>query len=195
MIMKPHALGIEIISNFMETINIQYYKTIIGELIMGSYDGKLCLLDYRYRKMRDRVDSRIKKGINAEFSIKDDEVLQNTRLQLDEYLSGERKNFDIPLLLIGSDFQKSVWNALMEIPYGKTDSYLSLSNKIGNPKAVRAVANANGANAIAVIVPCHRIIGSNGALVGYAGGLDAKKRLLIIENSYKKNIYQQELDL
>ena len=179
----------------MKTINIQYYKTIIGELIMGSYDGKLCMLDYRYRKMRDRVDSRIKKGINAEFIINDDEVLQNTRLQLDEFLSGERKNFDISLLLIGSDFQKSVWNALMEIPFGKTDSYLSLSNKIGNPKAVRAVANANGANAIAVIVPCHRIIGSNGALVGYAGGLDAKERLLIIENSYKKNIKQQELDL
>ena len=94
-----------------------------------------------------------------------------------------RKTFDIPLLLLGSTFQKQVWNALLKIPYGTTKSYQELSKIINNEKAVRAVANANGANAIGIIIPCHRIIGSNGKLTGYAGGLDKKKKLLHLENN------------
>jgi len=85
--------------------------------------------------------------------------------------------------MLGSDFQKSVWKALLEIPYGKTASYLELAKKIGNEKAVRAVANANGANAIGIIIPCHRIIGSDGSLTGYGGGLPLKKKLLELENN------------
>jgi len=133
--------------------------------------------------MREAVDNRIKKGLNAEYLEQDDEVLQQTRQQLDEYLSAQRKAFDIPLLTVGTDFQKSVWQALLEIPYGKTSSYLALSKHIDNEKAVRAVANANGANAISIVIPCHRIIGSNGELVGYAGGLPVKKKLLDLENN------------
>ncbi len=91
--------------------------------------------------------------------------------------------FDIPLLLVGSEFQKSVWNALLQVPYGVTETYLGLSKNIENEKAIRAVASANGANAIAIIVPCHRIIGSDGSLVGYAGGLNAKRKLLNIEKA------------
>ncbi len=165
----------------MKQINIQYYKTKIGELLLASFDNKLCMLDFRYRKMRTTVDARIKKGVNADFIECDNEVLEKTRVQLDEYLSGSRKDFDIPLLTIGTAFQKSVWNALLKIPYGTTSSYLELAKNIGNEKAVRAVASANGANSIGVIIPCHRIIGSDGNLVGYAGGLPAKKRLLTIE--------------
>jgi methylated-DNA-[protein]-cysteine S-methyltransferase len=171
----------------MNEINIQYYKTKIGELILGSFDEKLCLLDFRYRKMRKTVDNRIKKGLNAEFVENDNQILEKTRKQIDEYLNGDRKKFDIPLLMVGTDFQKSVWNALMKVPYGSTSSYLQLAKNINNEKAVRAVASANGANSIGLIIPCHRIIGSNGELVGYGGGLSVKKRLLTKEKSEINN--------
>lgn len=165
----------------MNQINTQSYKTKYAEFVMGSFNEKLCLLDFRYRKMRGAVDKRIKQGLQAEFVDRDDSVLQAARSQLDEYLAGNRMVFDLPLLLVGSDFQQSVWRALIEVPYGETSSYLQLSQRINNVKAVRAVASANGANAIAIIVPCHRIIGSNGDLVGYGGGLPLKKRLLTLE--------------
>lgn len=162
-------------------ISIQYYKTKIGELILGSFEDQLCILDFRYRKMRNTVDNRIKKGLNTPFIEQDTDVLQQTRMQIDEYLNGDRTVFDIPLLMVGTDFQKSVWNALIKIPYGTTSTYLQLAKSIDNEKAVRAVANANGANSMSLIIPCHRIIGSNGELVGYGGGLPVKKRLLILE--------------
>ncbi len=165
----------------MKHINIQYYKTRIGELILGSFDGRLCLLDFRYRKMRTTVDNRIKNGLKAEFVEQNDETLEKTRVQLDEYLKGDRREFDIPWLMVGTDFQKNVWTALTKVPYGFTLSYLQLAKNINNEKAVRAVASANGANAISLIIPCHRIIGSNGELTGYGGGLPVKKRLLKLE--------------
>jgi len=102
----------------------------------------------------------------------------------EEYFASKRTQFEIPLLLLGTDFQKLVWNALIEVPYGETASYLELAKSISKPKAVRAVATANGANAISILVPCHRIIGSNGDLVGYAGGLSTKKKLLELEREF-----------
>ncbi len=174
----------------MSLINVQYYKTRIGELILGSFDKKLCLLDFRYRRMRTTVDNRIKNGLNAEFIEQDDKILETTREQLDEYLNGDRKEFDIPLLIVGTDFQKNVWNALMKVPYGVTSTYLHLAKDINNEKAVRAVASANGANSIGLIIPCHRIIGSDGELVGYGGGLPVKKRLLKLEHT--KNVLSDD---
>ena len=165
----------------MSQINVQYHKTGIGELILGAFGGKLCLLGFRYGKARNAVGDRIQKGLEAEFVEQDDEVLERTRRQLDEYLGGSRKEFDIPLLVVGTDFQKSVWNALMEVPYGATSTYLQLAKDVDNRKAVRAVGNAVGANPISIVVPCHRIIGCDGELVGYGGGLSLKKRLLALE--------------
>jgi len=153
----------------------------MGELIIASFKDKLCICDWRFRKMRNSIDTRITNGINASLKHQDSEVIQSTIKQLNEYFLKEREQFSIPLLLVGTDFQKQVWNELMNIPYGTTESYLSLSKKLGNENAVRAVASANGANAISIIVPCHRIIGSGGDLVGYAGGLPAKKKLLELE--------------
>ncbi len=167
----------------MDRVNIQYYKTKIGELILGSFDSKLCLLDYRYRRMRTTVDNRIKKGLNAEFIEQDDAILRETRKQFDEYVKGDRKTFNIPLLTVGTVFQKQVWEALIKVPYGTTSTYLQLATDINNAKAVRAVASANGANAMSIVIPCHRIIGSNGQLVGYGGGLPVKKRLLKLEQN------------
>ncbi|ASJ73231.1 methylated-DNA--[protein]-cysteine S-methyltransferase [Granulosicoccus antarcticus] len=165
----------------MNQINIRYYKTKVGEVILGSFDNKLCMLDWRYRRMREAVDRRIKKGLAAEFVESEDDLIDQTIEQLDEYLRGDRSQFDIPLLMVGTEFQKSVWGALLDIPYGLTSTYLQLAINLNNKKAVRAVASANGANAISVIIPCHRIIGSNGDLVGYAGGLPVKKQLLELE--------------
>ncbi|WP_415406034.1 methylated-DNA--[protein]-cysteine S-methyltransferase [Sulfurovum sp. CS9] len=167
----------------MNQIHIQYFKTKYAEFILGSYDEKLCMVDFRYRKMRKTVDDRIKKGLNAKFIEQDDEILQKTRAQLDEYFNMQRRAFDIPIQMVGTDFQKSVWEALLKVPYGTTSTYLQLAKDIGNEKAVRAVANANGANAIGIIIPCHRIIGTNGELTGYAGGLPLKKQLLQLEQN------------
>ena len=167
----------------MNTINIQYHKTKYGHFILGSHEGKLCLLDFKYRSMRTTVDNRLKKGLNAQFVEQNSGILEETRKQLDEYFSMERKVFDIPLVTVGTDFQKSVWKALREVPYGTTSTYLGLAKKIGNEKAVRAVASANGANAIGIIIPCHRLIGSHGELIGYGGGLAVKKRLLKLEQN------------
>ena len=167
----------------MKQINIQYYKTSVGELLLGSFEDKLCLLDYRYRKMRNAVDKRIRTAAKANYVEQSDEVIETAKQQIDEYLTGNRTTFDIPLIMFGTDFQKRVWKALIKVPYGATSSYLQLAKSINNEKAVRAVATANGANAMSIIIPCHRIIGSDGSLVGYAGGLPAKKRLLSLENS------------
>lgn len=104
--------------------------------------------------------------------------LQQCKTQLDEYFSGTRKIFTLPLDQKGTNFQKSVWSALVDIPFGKTKSYGHIANAINNPKAVRAVGAANGKNPISIIVPCHRVIGSNGTLTGYAWGLERKARLL-----------------
>lgn len=167
----------------MNKIKIQYFKTQVGELILGSYDDKLCIADWRYRKMRDSIDNRIQKGLNAEYKEEPSDVVTQTIKQLNEYFDFKRKAFDIPLLFVGTDFQKKVWQGLIDTPFGTTSSYLELACAIGNKKAVRAVATANGANAISIIVPCHRIIGANGDLVGYAGGLPSKKKLLELESN------------
>ncbi|WP_421879940.1 methylated-DNA--[protein]-cysteine S-methyltransferase [Marinoscillum sp.] len=154
----------------------------MGELILGAYEEKLCLCDWRYRKMRDAVDTRIKTRLNATYVPGSSAVIEKTIAQLQEYFQGARCEFSIPIRLAGSDFQKQVWQALIQVPFGKTETYLGLSKKLGNQKAIRAVAAANGANAISIIIPCHRIIGTDGNLVGYAGGLPAKKKLLGLEN-------------
>jgi methylated-DNA-[protein]-cysteine S-methyltransferase len=173
-----------------EIISIAYLKLPIGELILGSFNDQLVLCDWRYRKIRAAIDKRIQKGLDAEFVEQESERVQATKQELNAYFEGKRKAFTIPLLTVGSDFQKSVWEALLEIPYGKTASYLQLSRQLGDPKAIRAVATANGANALSILVPCHRIIGSDGSLVGYAGGLNAKRKLLELEGA----LTQQRLD-
>jgi len=114
------------------------------------------------------------------------EVLVDAVYQLNEYFEGERQNFDLLINPEGTEFQKKVWNSLLEIPYGKTMSYLELSKKLGDVKAIRAVASANGKNPLWIIIPCHRVIGSDGSLTGYAGGLHRKKWLLNHESPSKQ---------
>lgn len=163
------------------TIKTQYYQSPCGELILGSFGDKLCLCDWTDGKRRILIDSRIQKGLNARYEQGSSDMIAHAATQLDEYFCGSRCEFDVPLLFVGSDFQQSVWQVLLEIPYGTTESYLALSQRLGNPKAIRAVAAANGANPISIFVPCHRVIGSNQKLTGYGGGLAAKQLLLELE--------------
>ncbi|MBO0352930.1 methylated-DNA--[protein]-cysteine S-methyltransferase [Muricauda ruestringensis] len=114
------------------------------------------------------------------------EVLMDAVSQLEEYFNGDRTVFDLKLNPTGTDFQKKVWDALLQIPFGKTISYLELSKQLGDVKAIRAVASANGKNPLWIVVPCHRVIGTNGDLTGYAGGLHRKKWLLEHESPAKQ---------
>ncbi len=171
------------------TISIRYYQSPVGELILGDYQNQLCLCDWHYRKMRSEVDNRILKGLQAEFIEEQTPLLTETQKQLDAYFDKKSTAFDLPLLLVGTAFQQTVWKALQQIDYGKTQTYLGLSKQLNNPKAIRAVASANGANAISIIIPCHRIIGSNQELVGYAGGLSAKKKLLALEQGSQLELF------
>ncbi len=165
-------------------IYIQYLKTNVGEMILGAFNQQLCLLDYRYRNKRTAIDKRLQNGLKAHYEEKSVAVLTRTKQQVNEYLLGQRQQFDIPLLMVGTVFQKQVWTALQAIPHAATLSYLQLAKKINKDKAVRAVAMANGANAMSMVIPCHRVIGHKGALTGYAGGLAAKQYLLDLERAY-----------
>ena len=162
-------------------INIKHFDFPCGEMILGSFDGKLCLCDWADSRRRASVDQRLKRSLQAEYVEGSSDVLEKARQQLDEYFLSKLREFDIPLLFVGTDFQKKVWNELLNIPYGTTISYGELAQRIGMPKSVRAVANANAVNAISIIAPCHRVIGSDGKLTGYGGGLERKRLLLELE--------------
>lgn len=172
----------------MHPIIVSYYSTPIGELIIGSYEDKLCLCDWRYRAKRDAIDSRIQKGLDSDYKLATSPIIEQTIAQLSEFFLKDRMSFDIPLLTVGTEFQKKVWDALSMIPYGQTETYMELSRRLVNPQAIRAVASANGANAISIIIPCHRVIGANSSLIGYAGGIKAKKYLLELESIQPKQL-------
>ena len=159
------------------------YESPCGTLMLGSFGDKLCLCDWQVEKHRNYVENRLCRILDAEFEEGTSAVIDNAILQLEEYFNGKRQEFDIPLLFVGTDFQKRVWNQLLSIPFGKTISYGEMARQIGKPKAVRAVANANGANSMSIFAPCHRVIGSDHTLTGYGGGLAAKEYLLKLENA------------
>ncbi len=163
-------------------IQLQTYQSPCGDLLLGAYGDRLCLCDWPDEARRKLIDERIRKGLHADYAFKASEVLVRAMLQLDEYFNQKRRTFDLPLLLVGTDFQQAVWNKLLEIPYGTTISYARLSQRLGNIKAIRAVAAANGANALSIFIPCHRVVGSDNKLTGYAGGLAAKRYLLDLES-------------
>ena len=127
------------------------------------------------------------KKINSENSL-----LVEVFTQLKEYFKRERKEFDLPLNIIGTEFQKKVWEELLKIPYGEVITYNQLAIKLGDKKLIRAAANANGANPLPIVIPCHRVIGSDGNLVGYGGGLDVKQKLLELEGSWTLDMFRKE---
>lgn len=159
------------------------YETPCGRLMLGSFGDRLCLCDWQVEKHRDHVRDRLCRILDAKFVEGSSPVIADAIAQLDEYFAGRRQIFNVPLLFVGTDFQKKVWNQLLTIPFGKTISYGEMARQIGMPKAVRAVANANGANSISIFAPCHRVIGSDHTLTGYGGGLEAKEYLLRLEKA------------
>lgn len=165
----------------MDKIRIAYYNSPVGAMILGSYRDRLCLSDWMSGNRRGSIDSRICRCLNARYEVGMSEVIENTILQLDEYFSGKRIGFTVPLQFAGTEFQNRVWSELQNIPYGETISYAEEARRVGNPKSVRAVASANAVNALSIIIPCHRVIGSNNKLTGYGGGLDTKLQLLQLE--------------
>lgn len=174
-----------------EEISYAYYHSPYGDLVLGDFRDRLVLCDWRYRRMRDRIDRRIQNFFEAGYNENYTPIIRETIKQLEEYFAGERKEFNIPLNFAGTPFQVQVWDELLKIPWGETTTYLDLSKRLKNEGAIRAVAAANGANAISIIVPCHRVIGSDGKLIGYAGGVNVKKKLLKIE----KVVLDSQLDL
>lgn len=162
-------------------IKIKRYESPCGVLMLGSFGDELCLCDWQVEKHRGHVDRRLKRMLEAEFEEGTSEVIEKAARQLDEFFARQRREFDVPLLFTGTDFQKTVWNELLRIPFGQTISYGEMARRIGMPKAVRAVANANGANSMSIFAPCHRVIGSDRSLTGYGGGLTAKRMLLELE--------------
>jgi AraC family transcriptional regulator of adaptative response/methylated-DNA-[protein]-cysteine methyltransferase len=162
----------------MSKVIIKYLDTPVGRMMAGATDEGICLFDFEYRRMIDSIKKRISNGLNAEMVEGDHSHFDTLEREIKEYFEGTRQLFEVPLHLIGTEFQKSVWNGLLEIPYGETRSYKQQSIFLGNEKAIRAVAGANGENGIAIIIPCHRVIGENGSLTGYGGGLHRKKWLL-----------------
>ena len=165
----------------MQQINIQYYNSPCGELILASVGEELCLCDWNEIPCAERNKLRLLRYMKAEFKIETSSILELAKKQLDEYFTDNRKIFEIPLHPVGTDFQKKVWNALLDIPYGETRSYKEIAQNIGRPNSVRAVAGAIGANGINILIPCHRIIGCNRSLTGFAGGLETKRILLELE--------------
>lgn len=171
--------------------DIIYKKTIttpLGDLIACTTKKGLCFLDFSDRKDFTKLFHKMQGALNgiitdSPIGNEEKQIMDSVVKELNEYFNGERKEFTIPLILIGTDFQKKVWQELLQIPYGKTISYLQEANNIKQPKAFRAVANANGKNKISIIVPCHRVIANNGKLGGYGGGLDKKQYLLKLESS------------
>ncbi len=156
--------------------------TPLGVMVFGSSPGGLCLLDFKYRKSFPAILKRIQVLYGEHITYGTSDLIEQAERELIQYLQGERTAFSVPLDIRGSDFQLKVWEALQHIGYGKTRSYLDIAKKIGDPKAVRAVASANGQNGLAIIIPCHRAIGSDGSLTGYGGGLPIKKKLLRLES-------------
>ncbi len=163
-------------------IYVQQYHAPCGSLMLGSSGDRLCLCNWLEEKHPGRVDRRIQSTLDAVYRDGGSDVTIEAANELDEYFAGQRTAFDVPLLFLGSGFQERVWRGLLDIPYGYTVTYGEFSCLLGMPSAVRAVANANGANAISIFAPCHRVIGSNGSLTGYGGGLAAKKFLLELES-------------
>jgi AraC family transcriptional regulator of adaptative response/methylated-DNA-[protein]-cysteine methyltransferase len=160
--------------------------TPLGPMIAGATEDAVCLFEFSDRRMLERQLERVQRQLQSTLVPGTNAVLRALETQVSEYFAGERRAFDLPLLTPGSEFQQSVWRGLREIPYGETRSYGQQAAALGRPAAVRAVARANGDNRIAIIIPCHRVIGADGTLTGYGGGLWRKHWLLGLERGQRE---------
>ena len=162
-------------------VHLSRIMTPLGPMLAGATDNAVCLLEFADRRMLELQLRRVRKHFDAFFLAASNSVLERLNDELERYFGGSLRQFSVPLAVPGSEFQQAVWRRLQEIPYGKTVSYTDIAVALRAPRSVRAVARANGDTRIAILVPCHRVIGANGDLTGYGGGLWRKKRLLELE--------------
>ncbi len=174
-----------------EVILVTRILTPLGPMVAAACDRSLRLLEFTDRRMLETQVGRLVKRTGGVLAPGKSAILERTEIELGEYFGGARKEFTLPLAPAGTDFQKRVWEALGRIPFGETRSYGGQARSIGRPRAVRAVASANGDNPIAIVIPCHRVIGADGTLTGYGGGLPRKRFLLDLE----RRVAHGELEL
>jgi len=170
-------------SKSQSLVNIMRLSTPLGQMYAGASEQGLCLLEFIDRKMIEEQIAQLQKQLKARFVAGVNKHLTTLETELAEYFAGNRRKFDIPLDIRGSEFQQTAWRALQQIPYGETRSYQQQAVAIGNEKAVRAIASANAKNRIAIVIPCHRVIAKDGGLAGFGGGVWRKKYLLDLEKS------------
>lgn len=162
-------------------IHYESVETPVGPLLLGATSHALCLLEFASPQRLDRQLARLRRSFGMEIVRGTSAINEQAREQLTEYFTGRRTRFDLQLDYRGTPFQVAVWQALLEIPYGATCSYGEIAKKLGDVDASRAVGAANGSNHIAIVIPCHRVVNSNGTLGGYGGGLERKQYLLDLE--------------
>lgn len=171
-------------------MKIKIYTTVmestLGRITLGSTNKGLCLLEFDDEKRINNHFSQFKKYWDVEIIEEETSITTTTKNQLTSYFLNQQTTFDVPLDLAGTAFQLKVWNELLKIPFGSTRSYKEQAIAVGNLKAIRAVATANGENRISIIIPCHRVIGSDGCLTGYGGGIWRKQKLLELETTQTK---------
>jgi AraC family transcriptional regulator of adaptative response/methylated-DNA-[protein]-cysteine methyltransferase len=165
-------------------IRIIRIETPLGEMVAGATEEGVCLLEFSDRRMLPTEYKDLTRLLKTTIEEGENKHLKALRKQLTEYFNGKRKEFEIPLVVPGTEFQQSVWKELQNIKFGTTRSYNEQASALNSPLSVRAVANANGMNRISIVIPCHRVIGSDGRLTGYGGGLKRKKWLLDHEKKY-----------
>jgi methylated-DNA-[protein]-cysteine S-methyltransferase len=153
-----------------------YYNPSIGDILISEEEGYIIELGFISKDIKNELESK-------QSETEETKLIIEVKKQLNEYFEGKRKIFDVPTRQKGTKFMQDVYEALQKIPYGQTVSYKDIAKMVGSEKAYRAVGNANNKNSIAIIIPCHRVIGENGKLVGYAGGIEIKEALLFLENS------------
>jgi len=164
-------------------IALQILSLPFGEMLAGVSGSGICLLEYFENGRTEMQLPRLERVFGERTANAPNSLFDALEVELSEYFTGKRKVFDLPLDIRGTTFQVNSWNALLEIPYGQTRSYAEQAERIGNKKSVRAVANANRNNRISIIVPCHRVIGKNGTMTGYGGGIERKEFLLELEGA------------
>lgn len=168
-----------------QPIHYQKFPTPLGEMVAASHNNRLCLLEFADERKPETILKPLAAKLEAEVREGPTNALKMTRRQLDLYFQGRLSKFNLPLHPVGTDFQKDVWKQLTKIPHGRTTSYVNIAEQVGCPEGARAAGSAVGSNHLAIVVPCHRVIGKDGSMTGYAGGLWRKKWLLEHEGKFR----------
>ncbi|HEX6940293.1 MAG TPA: methylated-DNA--[protein]-cysteine S-methyltransferase, partial [Longimicrobiales bacterium] len=177
-------------SRAVTTVLLTRVLTPLGPMLLGANETGVCLLEFTDRRMLETQLRRLARRLDCVFVPGTNDFGRRLEAELEAYFAGELRTFETPLDTSGTEFQRRVWDALRAIPYGETRSYADQARTIGQPDAVRAVARANGDNRIAIVIPCHRVIGKDGALTGYGGGLWRKRYLLELERRHRDGVVE-----